>query len=74
MKKLLTFVVGAAAVAGAAYWAVKYLTGCENPQDLYPEESPHQGSVPEGEGAAAPDEPPVPAASESSESQENPQT
>ena len=36
MKKLLTFAVGAAAVAGAAYWAAKYLTGCEKPQSVVP--------------------------------------
>lgn len=70
MKKLLTFVVGAAAVAGAAYWAAKYLMGCEKPQDLYPEGCPQEASAPEGENAAAQDGPPEPAASENGE---NPQ-
>ena len=37
MKKLLTFVIGAAAVAGAAYWAAKYLAGCEKPEGIYPD-------------------------------------
>ena len=49
MKKLLTFVVGAAAVAGAAYWAAKYLTGCEKPQSVYPQPVPDPAEQPEAE-------------------------
>lgn len=47
MKKLLTFVVGAAAVAGAAYWAVRYLTGCEKPQSIYPDIRPQDAAGPD---------------------------
>ena len=49
MKKFLTFVVGAAAVAGAAYWAAKYLTGCEKPQSVYPQPVPGPAEQPEAE-------------------------
>ena len=62
MKKLLTFVVGAAAVAGAAYWAAKYLTGCEKPQSVYPQPIPDPAEPPEAEAPAdaQPEEQPDP--------------
>lgn len=54
MKKLLTFVIGAAAVAGAAYWAAKYLAGCEKPESIYPDAQPQD--APEQDGVSAPAE------------------
>ena len=54
MKKLLTFVIGAAAVAGAAYWAAKYLAGCEKPESIYPDAQPQD--APEQDGVSDPAE------------------
>ena len=48
MKKLLTFVIGAAAVAGAAYWAAKYLAGCEKPESIYPDAQPQDAPKQDG--------------------------